>query len=581
MAQVSRAITRYTAKKHYHQTGIAVTASVTNSDNYSREFQYQIWCEGYSGTSGTGTIGANTSKTLSVTLPWTPSAANVTLWTDLETAAVSAATMQYGSQATPDISASFKGGYVDPALAKTITFTSNKINDIYEQYTISSGVFYYKLDSAGAYTSINLSDSKVTIPANTLTTGQTYNAYAEITVDDGTVATVTLNDISTEDAIPTTTPISPVNMVVYGSATFRWSYSVSTGAQQKAVDIQISPDDSAWTDVVSHSVQSETTYDATLSTSGTLYWRVRGYNQDDVAGSWSSSVTFINNIPPDPPVITGITNEGRPTVSWSSSDQIAYQVQVLEGAVVIQDSGAVYSSEMTYQIADFLLDGTYTIRVRVINIYGKASDWASAQYTQSTTLTAPDFTLSGSDAGVTVLIELDNSIDTYYIKRNGVTVGSTTTGSFTDRFVNGTVTYTVIGVASSGEAAQATQTITFSVSHNVLIAQDGTEYLINRRLNSPVGVSKQINAYYDQANFLGASLPEHHFAKLRDGRFTVAFKDYINAEKLLGTVMYYADMYGNGEWVAVTSVGRTESRYGNETTAELQLTTHNEVISYA
>ena len=101
------------------------------------------------------------------------------------------------------------------------------------------------------------------------------------------------------------------------------------------------------------------------------------------------------------------------------------------------------------------------------------------------------------------------------------------------------------------------------MDHNQLVSRDGTVYLINRRMNSPVGVSKQVSAYYDQANFLGASLPEFHFAKMRDGRFTVAFKDYINAESLLGTVMYYADMYGNSEWVAVTSVGRTESRYGN------------------
>ena len=505
----------------------------------------------------------------------------VETWTDNPIDSVTA-TMQYSStKETPVISSSFKGGYWRPDTAKTITFTSTNITMIDEQYTVSSGVFYYKLSSAGSYTSVSFSGSSLTVPANTLTTGNTYNAYAVITVDDGATVNVSFNDISTVDAIPTTTPIAPINTVVYGTTTYRWSYSVSTGTQQKAVDLQISTDDATWTDVLNHSVQAETYYTDDVSTSGTIYWRVRGYNQDDAAGSWSASVTFINNIPPDPPVITSVTNEGRPTVSWSSNDQIAYQVQVLQNNTVIQDSGAVYSTEMSYQIPDFLLDGAYTIRVRVINVYGKASEWAETQFTMSSTLTAPVYTLSGSDNGVTILIDTDPAVSTYYIKRNGVTVGSTTSGSYTDRFANGTVTYTVIAVDSIGQAAQTTKSITFAVDHNQLISRDGTVYLINRRMNSPVGVSKQVSAYYDQANFLGASLPEFHFAKMRDGRFTVAFKDYINAESLLGTVMYYADMYGNSEWVAVTSVGRTESRYGNETTAELQLASFNEEISYA
>lgn len=588
MAEVTKTITHTSAKKHYLMTGLSCVGSCTNTDNYNRQFQYQFSTDSGLGYEiRTSTVNANASKAVSETITDSSgqnrlkSATALTLWTDLSSASISTAAIQYGAKAVPDISSSFKGGYMRPDLAKAITFTSNKVNNIYEQYTISSGVFYYKLSSAGAYSSISFSGSSVTIPANTLTTGNTYNAYADITVDDGTVVTVTMNDISTVDAAPTVTALAPINTVVYGETTFRWSYSISTGTDQLAFDLQISSDGVTYTTLANHVQQSETSYDATLNTSGTLYWQVRGYNQDDIASSWSTAATFINNIPPSAPVITSVTTTGRPTVSWSSNDQIAFQVQVLNGYQIIEDSEAVYSPEKEYQTQEYLPDGTYTIRVRIFNIYGKSSDWATALYTQSAQLTPPVFTLYGSDAGITIVIEEDASYDIYYIKRNGVTIGSTDTGVYVDRFGNGANTYTVIGVTSAGNSAQSSETYTYIVSSNMLIDQDGTVYLVNHRLGSPVGVQLQLTAQYDQANYIGASLPEFHFAKLRSGRFTVVFKDYVDIEKMLGRVMFYADMYGNGAWVALTSVGRTESRFGNETTAELQLTSYDEAVQYA
>ena len=504
----------------------------------------------------------------------------VETWTDNPIDSVTA-TMQYSSaKETPVISSSFKGGYWRPDTAKTITFTSTNITMIDEQYTVSSGVFYYKLTSASTYQSVSFTGTSVTIPANTLTTGNTYDAYADITVDDGTVVTVTINQISTVDAVPTVTPISPINVVLYGTAIYTWSYSTSTGTPQYAFDLQASTDNVTYSDVVSHEVTTSTSYTATVPNSGTIYWRVRGYNQDDAAGSWSASVTFINNIPPDPPVITGVSSNGRPTVTWSSSDQIAYQVQILNGDDVVEDSGAVYSAEKTYTAENYLPSGiSYTVKVRIYNIYGKMSDWAEAPYTQDQTLAAPSFTLSGGDNGITVTITTDPTFSNYIIQRAGETIGSTATGTYIDRFANGTVEYTVIGVTAQDYTAQSTDTITFTVQSNMLISEDGEVFLVNHRMGSPVGVSKQINATYDQAEYIGATLPEHHFSKMREGRFTVVFKDYVNVENLLGQVMYYADMYGNGAWCAVVSVGRTENRYGNETSAELQLTMHKETVN--
>lgn len=589
------AVTRDLTKNHYLMTGILVQGWLKNNSSTWGAGGINITFYDSNGTSidqyqvNEDVVNAGQTVNISRTIVSENAMykGETATWYIVEslgnnfTGSLNSLTVQYGSKADPSISSSFRGGYLNPTKANTITFTSNLIERLYEQYTITSGVFYYKTTSASTYQNIAFTGTSVTLPTGTLTTGQTYNAYADITVDDGTVVTVNLADISTVDAIPTVTPISPINTITYGEVTFRWSYSVSTGADQLAFDIQTSSDGETWDTFADHVVSTTSAYTSTVSTSGTIYWRVRGYNQDNVASEWSTAVSFVNNIPPEPPVITSVTVSGRPTISWSAGDQIAYQVQILDGDTIVEDSGAVYSAQKQYQTQDYLPDGLYTVRVRVYNVYGKVSEWAETTFTQSSSLTPPTFALTGTPDGVNVQIDTDPAFSIYYIKRNGVTIGQTTDGTYVDRFANGTNTYTVIGVTSDGMSAQSTETITFTVASNMLISTDGQVYYVNHRMGSPVGVSKQVNATYDQANYIGASLPEHHFAKLIEGRFTITFKDYVNTENLLGQTMYYADMYGNGAWVAVVSVGRTENRYGNETSAELQLTAYDEETDYA
>lgn len=575
------------SKKHYTKTGVAASATIAGEVGVMGTSQgaYYYFTGGDSTlkapsrvSQGNSWINAGTTFTQTV-----PLASWITfqLYVDsyVNTNATVSASYVYGSKATPSVSCSFKGGYVRPDQAKALTFSSNYVANIDEQYTIQSGVFYYKLTSASSYSSESFTGSTFTLPANTLTTGNTYNAYAVITMDDGTTVNVSFNDISTVDAVPTVSLISPINEVVYGTATFKWNYSVSTGTPQKAVDLQTSSDGSTWADLLNHEETTATTYTAEIGTSGTVYWRARGYNQDNVASEWSEAASFINNIPPDAPTITSVTATGRPSITWAAEDQIAYQVQILLDDEVIEDSGAVYSSESSFRSAEYLEDNTYTIRVRVYNQFGKISEWAEADCTISGGTTAPTFTATSTDNGAMIQITAETGM-TYYVKRNGVLIGKATEGLYVDRFASGETTYTVVAVDSLGNAAMASQTIDVEVKGNMLITESGEVFEVNHRLGSPVGVSKQVNAVFDTAEFIGAGTPEHIFAKMHETRYSVVFKDYVDAESLLGQTVFYADMYGNGDWCAVVSVGRVESRYGNETTAELQVTRHTETAAY-
>ena len=488
------------------------------------------------------------------------------------------ASYTYGSKATPSISASFKGGYLRPDVANTITFTSNKINYIDEQYSVASGTLRYKLSSASTWTSINFTGNSVTIPANTFASGNTYNMEASIVTDDSTSVTVTFNNVSTVDATPTVTGVSPNGTVGYGDVSFSWLYSITTGTPQRAYEIRYKVDGGAYV-TTGKVISSATQATVNVPTSGTVDWSVRAYNQDDVASDWSSDFTFVNIAPPQAPTITSISATSRPVITWSSADQIAYQVQILNNGDVLEDSGMIYSGSNSYTSDEYYPDGTYLVNIRIVNQYGRTSDWASSEFTLTSTLTAPPFTLASTPDGVQITITTSGTFSAYYIKRDGVTIAQTD-GSYIDRYGNGEHTYTVIGV-SGNNGAQSSQTITSIIDHTSLITEDGTIYEVNHRMGSPVGIGYQVNAVFDTAEYIGASVPEHTFAKMREKRYSIAFKDYVDVEELLGKTVYFADIYGNGDWCAITSIGRTESRIGNETTAELQVTKHDEAIDYA
>lgn len=489
--------------------------------------------------------------------------------------------LTYVAVTTFSIEANPSDGFIDRTKAFQITATVVPNDNILSQYTISSGTIRYKLSSESSYSSISFTGTTGTIPANTLASGQTYNIYLTGSASGGGSATSATGTYTTVDASPTVTPISPVNEVTYGPVTFQWQYSISTGTTQYAFDIQTSQNGSSWTTIANHVVSAQSSYQYTLATAGTWYWRIRGYNQNNVAGAWSSAAQWINVAPPVTPTITNVTAVNRPTVSWTSSGQTAYEVRFLQNNEVIYDSGQIYSSGNSYQADEYLADGVYTVQVAVINSYGRVSEWATRSFSIASGLTAPAFTVTNEGSGNIITITTSDIFHDYYINRNGMLIGQAVNGVYTDRFANGQVTYTVIAVTMDDRAAFATHTVNYSVRSNMLIARDGTVYLVNRRMNTPVGVSFQKNAVYEVAEYIGASLPEHNFAKMKEGRFTVVFKDYVNTDNLLGSLMFYADMYGNGEWVALVSVGRVESRIGNETTAELQLTYVDEEIEYA
>ena len=480
-------------------------------------------------------------------------------------------------------SSNFSGGYKNQSRAFTISLSATQYNNSISQYSIAGGTFYYKKSSASSYSSITFSGSSVTVPAGTLETASTYNIYFTARANTGATADCGTANISTTDAAAVVTAVSPSNEVTHGSATFVWNYTNSYGEAQHAYDLQISTDNSTWTTIRSHIVTSSTSYTYSgLNTSSTIYWRVRGYNQSDQAGAWSASKSFINRVPPTTPTIVNISIAGRVTVQWSATNQKAYRLQILQNASVVYDSGDVYGTATSARVQQYLSNGGYVARVRIIDQYGEESSWGTKNFTQTAELDPLDYNAAYDPTQNGVQIQIESSgFSKYYIERNGMLIGKTTEPEYLDLYASGPTTYRLIAVNGSDNFSQAEFTLNVRIQSSRLVTLDGTILEVNERWDNFNNASQTESAKVSAYEFFGASAPTHVFAKMRTKRITQAFYDPERISiGLLGQGAWYGDIYGNADYVAIISRSRSDSWIGDETVLEMELTSWSSGVDY-
>src|SRR5699024_3532895 len=98
---------------------------------------------------------------------------------------------------------------------------------------------------------------------------------------------------------------------------------------------------------------------------------VRTYNSNLSAGNWSDTASVIVRSAPPAPIITGGSSSPRPLISWQAEGQVRAEIQISG------KTNAVISAEKEYQWPDLLPDGLIAVQVRVQNLFGLWSPWAS------------------------------------------------------------------------------------------------------------------------------------------------------------------------------------------------------------
>ena len=283
----------------------------------------------------------------------------------------------------------------------------------------------------------------VTVPAGTIS-GESIDWRVIAKTNANQTLTSDWMTLSVEDVPPTAWAISPKDVVVDGSKDqiFIWGHASSTGTAQSKADLQKSTDGSTWTTLATVTgAAKQWTCPAGTLTSSIKYWRVRTYNADGIAGAWSDAAQIVVIAAPTAPSIQIKSTGPRPSISWQTSEQEAYQVE-LDGKL---SGGTHYGTEKTWTSPAYLADGSHTVRVRVQNQYGMWSNWGAAALPVTNTPGA-SITLSVQASSVANLSwQTSGSYDFYLVYRNGKPIAKLTQTQHTDELSSGNVTYQVRG----------------------------------------------------------------------------------------------------------------------------------------
>lgn len=304
---------------------------------------------------------------------------------------------------------------------------------------------------------------QLVIPAGTFSGKSQVQIRPKITSNNGQTSTADAwLTITLQDEKSTAVPISPVNDIVdkNADAVFRWAHVITTGTPQTKAELQISDNGTVWT-ALATVTGADTYYTAAAGSieTGTHFWRVRTYNGDGVASDWSSAAEFICVGTPDAPVILVQSATPRPSVSWQTTEQQAYQVEI-DG---VYASGTRFGTGKTWKAPFYLADGNYTVRVRVQNEYGFWSPWGTAAL-PVTNVPGGAITLTAEGGIETALSWTPGSFDYYLVYRDGVAIAKVTEPSYTDTASIGGVRYQVRGCYDNSDNYSLSEAVEVTVS---------------------------------------------------------------------------------------------------------------------
>lgn len=191
---------------------------------------------------------------------------------------------------------------------------------------------------------------------------------------------------------------------------FEWIYKSQTEATQASATLEYRQGSSgSYSTVNVYNSNNYYVIPANTLSDGIIEWKVKTTDSDGKVSDYAyGSFTVISA--PAVPIITSVDNKCISNIKWSSADQVAYEIEIYKGNELVL-SKKVSSSDNNYTPNMFFANTTYTIKLRVCNMYGLWSEWGSKVVTLSfTNPTAPNITISQDNANVLITTDTENAI---------------------------------------------------------------------------------------------------------------------------------------------------------------------------
>lgn len=279
---------------------------------------------------------------------------------------------------------------------------------------------------------------------------------------------------------------------------------------------------------------------------GIITWRVRPYVNGNTIDDFVQNV-FLVRVQASTSSVT-CNGKPHPTLSWTSSSQVAYQVKFADF-----DSGAIYGTEHSYTLPYFYADNNYPIQVRTQASNGEWSEWTEVEYvTIKNTVVSGTVSLTAQITRHAVVLNwTGNRIYTSYILyRDDIPIYIGTDNVYTDSFATGNVSYYVRGIVSDASYV-------VSVTKNIL-ATPKTDCICDIAIKQwyPLKYSLQAQSRSYSANvqtyfqyYAGRTKPIAFTENQSERKVTAsyAFKDRADAKKIMdlsGKTVIFKDSKG-------------------------------------
>lgn len=491
-----------------------------------------------------------------------------------------------------------EGAFVDKKKLKKFGWeVGYDVNLIPEKIGQKNARFRWRPKGTTAYTeiTINGSSTEYIMPANTVSSNQFEWQVVIVSDDDVESPPSPWVTLTTVDSIPAANPISPINTYVETDQPniFTWQHIIDTGSPASKSELQYSVDKTLWNALatVTGSALTVTIPAGTLPI-GRVWWRVRTYNTDNAAGSWSELAALVVRGRPRPPSISSITNESRPEIRWQSASQAAYWIQILDSSeTIIVDTKEAYGADKAYNLNEYLPIGAYSVRIKIKASNGLWSDWAQSGFTISASSSvAPQVVYTPVDGGVQIQVTNASSFAKLYLLRNGKPIAKIA-AAYTDYTAEISQYYTVRGVnVEDNFADSAPELVRSKITMGARLAAVSdlssmiTLYL---RRNEPVSQETSTEHLGMAVYYAGRENPVYHYSEFNAQNTNMEFavksrEQYRDLLKLLDRkeTILYRDLYGEKFYCAVPAISDTRDHLGVTFTLPMQRVDYKETILY-
>ena len=390
-----------------------------------------------------------------------------------------------------------------------------------DEISVSGTKFRWRVKGASSYTEIDVgTNNSITISPNTFPLGQIeWQVYVQLNI--GTSNSSSWYTITTEEALSTAAIIAPINTMVDGSAPleFSWQHIISTSSEPTGADIEINTS-GEW-QMLTHIGGSQTSYTAPQYSfeSGDLAWRVRTYNTDGAPGEFSEPANVVVIAAPLSPAVYA-TMTGRPLISWQSSDQQAYKVEI-DG-----DEHVGFGLDKSYRWPHFLAPGIYTVKVYIQNAFGLWSEPGITEISVQAASGEPIVLSAATTAGLDVSLSWSSGYDSFVVLRNDIPIAVVSDNSYTDHYSTGSTSYKVYGLPSDDGNYVSSNEVTVFVSTDstYIRSTDNGEWLAlpysDQQLDS---ATANLSATGSMRHFLGAEYPIAEVSSYREYDISLEF----------------------------------------------------------